>query len=556
MKEFFMNKENMTIGKSVWVISIVTVGLAASFTMLGASNAYADVGDNFNKDGLKYTVLTEEGNNGTVSVAEDSDIPSTVKNKDVTYSVTKIEDAAFSGCEDLKSITIPDSVTEIGENAFEGCDSLKSIVLGKGVTVIGEYAFSGCSSLKNIVIPDSVTEIGMNAFEECDSLESVVLGKKITVIGESAFSDCGMLKSIVIPDSVTEIGESVFEDCESLECVVLGKGVTVIGEYAFSDCGRLKSIVIPDSVREIGMSAFEDCDSLESVVLGKSVIEFEDDDIFSGCCNLKSITVSPDNPVYSSENGVLFNKNKTILIQYPIGKEESSYTIPDSVKEIEVSAFSAFECLSLKSITVSSNNTKFSSEEGVLFDKDKTTLIKYPIGKEEKSYTVPNSVTKIEDSAFSECSSLESITIPDTVTEIGIMAFFGCSRLKSITIPGSIKKISVLAFTLCSSLESITISDGVTVIGYAAFSECFSLESITLPDTVTLIGKEAFRGCESLKSVYYKGNAPKTESKIYHATPDTMTSYYPRGNDTWKEAIKDGKWAERRTAEWDPKTNP
>ncbi|MBR5978803.1 MAG: leucine-rich repeat domain-containing protein, partial [Verrucomicrobia bacterium] len=113
-----------------------------------------------------------------------------------------------------------------------------------------------------------------------------------------------------------------------------------------------------------------------------------------------------------------------------------------------------------------------------------------------------------------------------------------------------------LAFTLCRSLESITISDGVTVIGYAAFSECFSLESITLPDTVTLIGKEAFRGCESLKSVYYKGNAPKTESKIYHATPDTMTSYYPRGNDTWKEAIKDGKWAERRTAEWDPKTNP
>lgn len=502
----------MTIGKSAWVTSVRTISLAASFTILSASNAYADVGDDFNKDGLKYTVLTEEGNSGTVSVAEDSDIPkninvpSTVENKDVTYSVTKIEDYAFSGCDDLKSITIPDSVTVIGENAFEGCDSLKSIVLGKGVTVIGEYAFSGCSSLKNIVIPDSVTEIGMNAFEECDSLESVVLGKRITVIGESAFSDCG----------------------------------------------RLKSIVIPDSVREIGMSAFEDCDSLESVVLGKSVIEFEDDDIFSECCNLKSITVSPDNSIYSSENGVLFNKNKTILIQYPIGKEESSYTIPDSVKEIKVSAF---ECLSLKSITVSPNNTKFSSEEGVLFDKDKTTLIKYPIGKEEKSYTVPNSVTKIEDSAFSECSSLESITIPDSVTEIGIMAFFGCSRVKSITIPGSIKKISALSFALCSSLESITISDGVAVIGYASFSLCFSLESITIPDTVTLIGKEVFHGCESLKSVYYKGNAPKTGSKIYDITPKNLTSYYPRGNDTWKEAIKDGKWAERGTAEWDPKTN-
>ena len=504
----------MTIERSTWCISIATVGLAAAFTILGTSNAYAEVGDDFNKDGLKYIVLTEEGNGGTVSVAEDSDIPkninipSTVEKRGITYSVTKIENSAFSGCEDLKSITIPDSVSEIGESAFEGCDSLKSIVLGKGITVIGESAFSECVSLKSIVIPDSVTVIGESAFEGCDSLKSIVLGKGVTVIGESAFSECVSLKSIVIPDSVTKIGES----------------------------------------------AFEDCVNLESVVLGKSVIELEDDDMFSECSSLKSITVSPDNSIYSSENGVLFNKNKTILIQYPIGKEESSYTIPDSVKEIEVSAFN--ECSSLKSIIVSPNNTKFSSEEGVLFDKDKITLIKYPIGKEEKSYTIPNSVTKIEDSAFSECGSLESITIPDSVTEIGIMAFFGCSRLKSITIPGSIKKISVLAFTLCSSLENIMIPNGVAVIGYAAFSECFSLESITIPDTVTEIGKQAFFGCESLKRVYYKGNAPKAESKIYHATPDTLTSYYPRGNDTWKEAIKDGKWAERGTAEWDPKTNP
>lgn len=185
----------------------------------------------------------------------------------------------------------------------------------------------------------------------------------------------------------------------------------------------------------------------------------------------------------------------------------TNVTIPESVIKIENLAF--WWCTRLKSITVSPNNPQFSNEEGVLFNKDKTTLILCPIGKEETSYTIPDSVIRIGKNAFLDCRHLKSITIPDTVTEIGESAFSWCT-----------------------------------------------LESITIPDTVTLIGKGAFHGCESLKSVYYKGNAPKTGSKIYDITPKTLTSYYPRGNDTWKEAIKDGKWAERGTAEWDPKTNP
>ena len=325
-------------------------------------------------------------------------------------------------------------------------------------------------------------ENGKVTITDCDTslsgdivLPSKIEGKPVTSIGDDAFYGCSRLTSITIPNSVTSIGRFAFKDCKSLTSVTIPNGVTDFDWWAFAGCSSLKSITIPSSVTSIGYRAFDNCDKLNQ------------------------INVDTANTVYSSENGVLFNKNKTELIRYPEGKADTSYSIPNSVTSIGIWAFD--NCDKLNQINVDTANTKFSSVNGVLFNKDKTELIRYPEGKTDTSYAIPNSVTSIDYDAFCGCSSLTSITIPNGVTSIGGSAFEDCSSLTSITIPNSVTSIDISTFSGCSRLASITIPNSVTSIDYAAFSGCSRLTSITIPDSVTSIGKYAFCGCSSLASI-------------------------------------------------------
>ena len=269
--------------------------------------------------------------------------------------------------DEIKSVTIEEGVATIGNYAFAYCDSLTSIVIPDSVTTIGSYAFDSCYSLTRVVIPDSVTTIGSFAFEDCLALTSVVIGDSVTSIGNSAFEDCDSLTSVVIGDSVTTIGEDAFAGCDSLTSIVIGNSVTTIGDRAFSGCDSLTNIVIPDSVTTIGGYAFYSCDSLTS------------------------IEVSENNTAYCDIDGNLYTKDKKTLIQYAIGKKDTSFTIPDSVTTIGERAFS--NCDSLTSIVI------------------------------------PDSVTTIGNYAFRFCNSLTSILIPDSVTTIGKYAFYSCDSL-------------------------------------------------------------------------------------------------------------------------------
>ena len=235
----------------------------------------------------------------------------------------------------------------------------------------------------------------------------------------------------------------------------------------------MTSIEIPNSVTTIGFQAFEDCSGLTSVTIGNSVVRIGDE-AFATCERLTSINVANDNPNYCSEEGVLFNKVQTWLIQYPCGKQ-GAYTIPNSVTSIERNAFNwcngltsveipnsitsigdqAFaSCRRLTSINVANDNPNYYSEDGVLFNKDKTTLIQYPGGK-QGAYTIPNSVTNIGDEAFTGCS-LTSVKIPNSITGIGDEVFSMCSSLTSVTIPNSVTSIGDWAFYGCKTLTSIT----------------------------------------------------------------------------------------------------
>ncbi|MCI5604871.1 MAG: leucine-rich repeat domain-containing protein [Clostridia bacterium] len=287
------------------------------------------------------------------------------------------------------------------------------------------------------------------------------------------YSSCSSIKNIIIGNSVTSIGDWVFSCCSNLESVIIGNGVTSIGNSAFSKCSSLGSVVIPDSVTSIGAYAFDECSSIENVVIPDSVTSIGGGP-FSSCSSLESISVDINNKYYSSENGNLFNNDKTTLIQYAIGKTDTQYTIPDSVTSIGVYAFS--ECSSLESVVI------------------------------------PDSVTSIGYWAFYNCSSLESVTIGKGVTGIGYDAFSCCISLKSVVIPDSVTSIGDEAFEYCSSLESVVILDSVTSIGNSAFSKCSSLKSVVIPDSVIGIGYDAFWKCSSLTDVYYGGSEDEWEA--------------------------------------------
>ena len=289
-----------------------------------------------------------------------------------------------------------------------------------------------------------------------------------------------------------ENGKVTITDCYTslsgdivLPSKIEGKPVTGIGDRAFSGCKGLASITIPNSVTSIGWSAFNNCSSLTSITIPDSVTSIGDE-AFDDCEKLTQINVDKANTVYSSVNGVLFNKNKTELIRYPEGKADTSYSIPDSVTSIVIGAF--YNCSSLTSITIPDSVTSIGI--GAFYNCSSLTSI-----------TIPNSVTSIGNFAFFRCSSLTSVTIPNSVTSIGDSAFSWCSSLTSITIPNSVTSIGDRAFAGCSSLTSVTIPNSVTSIGDYEFSSCDSLTSITIPDSVTSIGTCAFYNCSSLTSI-------------------------------------------------------
>ena len=357
------------------------------------------------------------------------------------------------------------------------------------VTSIGDGAFYACSGLTSVTIPNSVTSIGDGAFYACSGLTSVSIPNSVTSIGEEAFSGCSGLTSITIPNSVTSIGDGVFDYCSGLtsidvasenthyssidgvlynyaqdtliRCpgaktsVTIPNSVTSIGDGAFYACSGLTSVSIPNSVTSIGEEAFSGCSGLTSITIPNSVTSIGDG-VFDYCSGLTSIDVASENTHYSSIDGVLYNYAQDTLIRCPGAK--TSVTIPNSVTSIGRHAFDY--CSGLTSIDVASGNTHYSSTDGVLYNYAQDTLILCP--KAKSSVNIPSSVTFIRAWAFYACSGLTSITIPNSVTYIGYGAFYGCSGLTSVIIGNSVTYIGMSAFYDCSSLASINVASGNT----------------------------------------------------------------------------------------------
>ena len=294
----------------------------------------------------------------------------------------------------------------------------------------------------------------------------------------TAYADSSQYGNIYYEEK--EDGTIEITDCDDsvisidIPSAIDGKSVTSIGNNAFYSCKNLVNVTIPDSITSIGNNAFEYCTSLKSVIIPGSVKSIGNA-AFNRCESLMNIEVIKNNSNYFSQDGVLFDKNKTKLIQYPIGNKRIAYDIPNGVKSFGDCAFDS--CSTLKNITipdsvtsigwgvfsgstsltnidVSENNLNYSSYEGVLFNKNKTELIKYPIGNERTSYNIPAGVINFGD-VFSDCKNLVNITIPNSVTNIGVGAFWQCANLASITITNSVTSIGNYAFYDCKNLKDI-----------------------------------------------------------------------------------------------------
>lgn len=321
-------------------------------------------------------------------------------------------------------------------------------------------------------------------------ITAAVVSDGVTDLGNYAFYNCTNLESVSLPDTLTSLGRSGFEKCYALTGIIIPEGVTALEDWVFEGCSSLTGVAIPDGVTSVGDSAFSDCSSLTSVTIPSS-LTYIGDSAFSGCTSLTEFVVEEGNVSYSSEDGVLFNAEGTTLLRCP-NKWQGAYEIPSGVTAIENSAFEGCESLT-----------------GV---------------------TIPSGVTSIGDSTFAYCTSLTDVEIPSGVTYIGCGAFEGCSSLSDIVIPSGVEEIYSSTFNGCESLSSVALPDTITNIGGWAFSYCMSLTAITIPTSVSSIDNYAFSGT-GLTKIIFQGDAPSIGSYAFNGV--TAAARYPSNNATW-----------------------
>lgn len=492
------------------VIMMLSVLTVAPICVGAAENNNESVSDTYTSGDFEYRVLKDGTAEITEYVGFDYDV--SIPKEFDGYVVSSIGDWAFTQ-QAIQSVAIPDSVIKIKEGAF-----------------------CACPHLSKIVIPDSVTMIGYNAFGYTAWYENKPLG--LVYAGKVVYCYKGEMEEntqLLINYGTKGIADNAFENYRNLASITLPETMESIGCYAFSGTD-ISSITIPARVSYIDETAFSESYSLETII------------------------VDITNPYYSSSHGVLFNKDKTKILRYPIANKFPTYNVPEGVTEIG-RAFS--NCKNLEKVYLPDGVTKIDDSA---FEDSGITSITLPDGLKNigryafnyciflKTITIPDSVTNIGSGAFNNtewydnkpdksviyagkiaykykgempantklvikdgtkiiqeyaflgCNGLVEINISDSVIEIGSGAFENCSNLNSIMIPNNLSEIKNNTFKGCSKLEEVKIGENVTSIGEYAFQECTNLKNINIPNSVKNIGSQAFEYCKSIEEIILPEN--------------------------------------------------
>jgi hypothetical protein len=404
------------------------------------------------------------------------------------YPVTSIADRAFANLDFLKLVVLPRYLETIGEDVFEKCLRLETFVLppenvnyesseNANYEIIERDLYDKRTG-KLVWYPEAQTYFKYETVSTEEGSYIVITGagtkkKKIAIppklngirvseIASGAFGSNPALTEIDIPNSVLRMGAQTFAYSPKLNKVTLGNNLDAIPLRAFYECAALKEIVIPDLVTMISDNAFSDCKALANVVLGRQVAALGNS-TFSGCSALTEVF------------------------------------IPEWVTEIGDNVFAG--CQTLQNILVDENNGMYADIDGILFNKDKTVILRFPEGRSEKRYTIPDSVEQIGTAAFSFCRRLSTIDLPEKLTIIGNYAFFYCSSLYNIGLGEAVLAIGDDAFSGCSNLDKINFPESLLSIGERAFASCRVLQSVSIPRNVVSVGENAFRYCDRLTQV-------------------------------------------------------
>jgi hypothetical protein len=482
----------------------------------------------------------------------------------IPNNVETLGEGCFSNCSNIGMILMNNGITSIPTICFESCTSLQSITLPDTITSIGNRGFESCTSLQSFTLPDTITSIGYSGFERCTSLQSITLPSNLTQISSSTFSTCTSLTSIVIPSLVTYIDYGAFYNCSNLASMTFngnkptiqtnsfyGLPVTAVfyyysntdgwdgmtslqgyplfdlyvDEYSSDDLiydsndstavigfnGTQAKLLIPDNVTSI--SIYNANNTLTRVIIGSGVTNIYD---FSNFSRLEEIIINGN--ALTTIHIVAFNNCTSLTsINLPSSLTRidnaafsncsslTSINLPSSLSTIGTNIFEG--CTDLTTVTVDAENTNFKTIGNALCSYDGSILYSY-YDYVSTSYTVPDSVTTVNDLAFTFNTIIQSITMNNVVI-LNNGAFQNCSNLSSITLPNTLTSIGNRA------LQNLAIT------------------SIVLPASVTSIGEYAISSCSNLTSITFEGNKPTIESTAFVDNASSAIIYYYNNTDGW-----------------------
>ena len=473
-------------------------------------------------------------------------------------SLKVINEASFHQCTSLTSIDIPDTVQAIRAGAFQGCSNLKQVTIGTGVELLEGHAFSKCQVLENVYFKGNCPEIDYLGLPDLVfpgySLPGVIFTRNepcpnvYYVEGTEGWDDPEKLDWLDpeklftwTPEAPPSDFEYRIEGDEAIITNYLGtdldvvfpneiNGKTVTGiDYAFweNDKNNITSCQLPENLKYIGRGLFYHCTNLTEIQIPAGV-ETIGSRAFSGCNKLTELHIP--NGVKSIGYWVIARCKKIKTINIPASVEDIYGGLYSESSVMKMNAFSWSD--GLEEITVDEENPFYRAIDGVLFNKEGTTLLQYPCGRPGAEYVIPEGVTKLAWGSFLETIYLETVRFPSSLETINEYSFFKCSSLTSIDIPDTVQTIDSVAFALCSNLKQVIVGTGVTCLKTYAFVSCPALES-----------------------VYFKGNCPEIDESIFNGdvpNPYYPNVYYVEGTEGWDDPEKLDWLDPEKLSTWTP----